>query len=102
MKKPGWVAKLEKRWNVTTTQVFIILLVFACTGFSVMFLKKPLLGLLDANDSVWATVLYYVLIFPIYNIILLIYGFIFGQFSFFWDFEKRMFARIFRRSKGES
>lgn len=100
MKKPGWIDRLEKRWNVTTVQVFIILLVFACTGFSVMFLKKPLLSLLGAEQNTFSTVIYYVLIFPIYNVILLVYGFIFGQFRFFWDFEKRMFARIFRRTKG--
>ena len=99
MKKPGWVGKLEKRWGVSTFQVFIILVVFACTGFSVMFLKKPLLGWLGAEDSTLATIIYYVLIFPIYNIILLFYGFVFGQFRFFWDFEKRMFSRMFGRSK---
>ena len=102
MKRTGWIEKLQKRWNVSATQVILILIVFACTGFTVMFLKRPLLGLLGANDNTWATVAYYILILPLYNLILLVYGFVFGQFQFFLDFEKRFFSRIFRRSKDES
>jgi hypothetical protein len=40
-------------------------------------------------------VLYYILILPIYNVLLLVYGALLGQFQFFWDFEKRFFRRIF-------
>lgn len=32
---------------------------------------------------------------------LLFYGFIFGQFRFFWEFEKKFFNRILRRGKKE-
>ena len=99
MRKPNWLAKLEKRWQVTTTQAILILVVFACTGFTVMFLKKPVLSLFaEESERSWVfTVIYYILIFPIYNIILLFYGFLLGQFKFFWAFEKRMFRRMFRR-----
>ncbi|MDX1627759.1 MAG: DUF6787 family protein [Fulvivirga sp.] len=94
-----WVERLKAKWNVNTFQVVIILIVFACTGFTVMFLKEPILDLLvDEEDRSWVfTVLYYLLILPIYNVVLLIYGFIFGQFKFFWNFEKRMFKRILGR-----
>lgn len=99
MKKPLWLDKLEKKWNVTTWQAIIILIVFACTGTTVLFLKEPVLSLIGPEEdrSTWFTVLYYILIFPIYNVILLIYGFLFGQFSFFWEFEKKTFRRMFRR-----
>ncbi len=94
--KKGWVQKLQARWNVSATQVFIILLVFACTGFTVMFLKKPVVSFFveDGEKSILFSVIYYIFILPIYNLILLIYGFIFGQFKFFWAFEKRFFRRI--------
>ena len=97
MKKPGWIGKLERKWNVNTVQVIIILIVFACTGFTIMFLKNPILDLImPQEDRSWVfTLLYYLFILPVYNVILLIYGFIFGQFKFFWEFEKRMFNRIF-------
>ena len=78
-------------------QVFIILLVFACTGFTVLFLKRPLFSywFADGFRPLWASVLYYILILPVYNVLLLFYGIIFGQFRFFWNFEKRFFERIF-------
>ena len=46
-----------------------------------------------------ASIIYYMLILPIYNVILLGYGFLFGQFNFFWEFEKRFFNRIFTKKK---
>jgi hypothetical protein len=93
----SWMQKLQTRWKVNSAfQVIIILLVFACTGFTVLFLKRPLFQYLfgDGSIPVMATTIYYILILPIYNIFLLFYGFIFGQFRFFWDFEKRFFTRI--------
>jgi hypothetical protein len=95
----GWIKKLEKRWGVSTYQVFIILLVFSCTGFTIVFLKKPIFSLFSEGGELplWASILYYILILPIYNIVLLIYGFLFGQFDFFWAYEKRFFKRILGR-----
>ncbi|MDX1349581.1 MAG: DUF6787 family protein [Putridiphycobacter sp.] len=96
-----WSKKLQSRWGVTGNRVLIILIVFACTGTTVLLLKKPVVNYFagDSNPSVWFSVLYYVLILPIYNIILLLYGFIFGQFKFFWNFEKKMLERMTKRFK---
>lgn len=88
--------RLKKKWEVSTWQAIVILVVFACTGFTVMFLKEPVLSLIADKEerSIWFTVIYYILILPVYNVVLLGYGFIFGQFPFFWKFEKRMFSRM--------
>ncbi len=93
----SWIDKLQNRWNVKSGwQVAIILLVFACTGFTVLLLKKPVVAFFttDSEPNIWFTVVYYLLILPIYNVILLCYGFLFGQFDFFWQFEKRMWNRM--------
>ncbi|HNP17948.1 MAG TPA: prolipoprotein diacylglyceryl transferase [Fulvivirga sp.] len=92
---------LKKRWNASTGKVILILLVFTCTGFTVLFLKEPVLSLIveKENRSIWFTVVYYLLILPVYNIILLCYGFVFGQFSFFLEFEKKMLNRMFKNKK---
>ena len=91
--------RLGRRWGVSPTRVLVILLVFACTGFTVMFLKRPVVtwvsGVGDA--SIWFSVAYYLLILPVYNLILLIYGALFGQFQFFWEFEKRFLNRLLGR-----
>ena len=95
----SWLDKLQKRWGMEHKyQVWLILVVFACTGFSVMFLKPVVVGLFvdEGESNLWFSVIYYIPILPVYNVILLIYGFIFGLFNFFWEFEKRSFRRIFR------
>jgi len=100
MATPGWILKLKQKWNLKSVgQVIVILIVFACTGFTVLAIKKPLLKMLagDSSDTVLASVIYYLLILPVYNAFLLTYGFLFGQFSFFWEFEKKSFNRLFSK-----
>ncbi|MBX2961714.1 MAG: hypothetical protein KF687_04325 [Cyclobacteriaceae bacterium] len=97
-----WIERLKDRWKLKNTwQVIIVLLVFACTGTTILLIKRPLFAwwFPDGEKPLWATVLYFILILPVYNIFLLFYGFIFGQFRFFWDFEKRFFTRIVNRRK---
>ncbi len=95
----SFLERLQKRWNLNSLwQVVIVLIVFALTGFSVMFLKRPLFAWIGTNPEyeLYFSITYYVLILPIYNVILLFYGFIFGQFQFFWEFEKRTWNRMTR------
>lgn len=91
--------KLKNRWQLKSiTQVLWVLVVFALTGTTVLLLKKPFLSwsFPEGNHPLWFSILYYILILPVYNLILLIYGALLGQFSFFWNFEKKFFNRIFR------
>ena len=93
----SWIDKLQNRWNLKNGwQVVLVLVVFACTGFSVMLLKAPVKAffLEDGEPTLWFNIFYWILIFPVYNVILLFYGFVFGQFNFFWQFEKRMWNRM--------
>lgn len=100
----NWIEKLKNRWKLkSATQVVIVLIVFACTGFTILFIKKPLLNWLagEQGNTTFASVLYYIFILPLYNVVLLAYGFLFGQFQFFWDFEKRFMERFFSWLKRE-
>ncbi|HRQ84938.1 MAG TPA: diacylglyceryl transferase [Flavobacteriales bacterium] len=99
--RPGWMQRLGQRWGVGPTRVILILVVFTCTGFTVMFLKRPVVALFTegGEQPFWFSILYYLLILPVYNVLLLVYGTLFGQFRFFWNFEKRFLSRIFRRRK---
>src|SRR5690606_3870435 len=94
-KKSNWLQKLQDRWKLKSLfQVIMVLWVFACTGFSVLFLKKPLFSLLGIEnlDGWLFYVLYLILVLPLYQVLLLFYGFIFGQFNFFWEYEKKVIA----------
>ncbi|MEZ4788677.1 MAG: DUF6787 family protein [Flavobacteriales bacterium] len=79
--------------------MIVILLVFACTGTTVLLLKRPVVAYFagDGERSMLFSLLYYLLILPVYNVLLLLYGALFGQFRFFWAFEKRFFGRLFGR-----
>jgi hypothetical protein len=94
----NWLSRLQTRWGLPTlNQTILVLIVFACTGFTVLFLKKPIFWVLGIDKVLtgWlGTIIYLVVILPLYQIILLVYGFIFGQFRFFWEFEKKMFRRM--------
>jgi len=95
----GWIERLRKKWKLESVkQVFIVLLVFACTGTTVVIIKKPLTAWLypGSETSYIFTIIYLILILPVYNVLLLFYGFIFGKFRFFWEYEKKFFSKIFR------
>ena len=104
MATPRWIEKLQTRWHVQSAgQVIIILIVFACTGFTILFIKPVITGwLFSSGQSTWFSILYWVLILPVYNLFLLFYGFIFGQFHFFWEFEKRFFRRLIPKKKNRN
>lgn len=95
----SFLEKLKSRWKVNSiNQVLIILLVFALTGTTVFLIKQPILELFGGSwdlAPLWVKISYYVLILPVYNLLLLIYGALFGQFRFFLDFEKKMLNRWF-------
>ncbi len=89
------MSNFKKRWNIKSNwQVFVILVVFAVTGSSAAYLSKPFLalfGIVRNTTSGWIYwPLYIILIFPIYQVLLVFFGFVFRQFDFFWAFEKKM------------
>ncbi|MCK9480873.1 MAG: prolipoprotein diacylglyceryl transferase [Bacteroidia bacterium] len=93
-----WYEKLQQRWKVDTLwDVIAILIVFTLTGFSVVYLKH-LFGI-GAISPMYYRIAFYILILFLYQIVLLFWGFIFGKFRFFLEFEKKMFRRIFKMFK---
>lgn len=99
----SFLQKLQSKWNLNSLrQVVLVLIVFALTGFTILFIKKPIfdfLGISMERGGFWKTVLYLLLVLPLYQIILLIWGFVFGQFDFFWEKEKQFLRRITGRKK---
>ena len=96
--------KLKTRWGISSNkQLIIIFIVFAITGSSSVYVTTPLLEVLGITKDNFSNyplgnLLYYILkiiaVFPMYQILLVSLGWIFGQFSFFWAFEKKMLSRI--------
>lgn len=86
--------KLKERWGIESNfQLTLIFIVFAITGSASAWLSKPFcywLGITKADLGFWFTPVRLLLIFPIYQVLLVCIGFLFGQFRFFWEFEKKM------------
>ncbi len=75
------------------------MIAFALAGSSVVVIRKAYFNLLgfDEFTPFWIkTVAYLLFIFPAYQILLLGYGTLLGQFRFFWDKGKAMF-RVFKK-----
>lgn len=94
--------RLKKRWGITSDkQVTIILVVFALTGFSTLFAHNyidKLLGIGD-DDSFWIKLLVFILIIlPLFNVLLLFWGFVFRQQKFFTTFVKLKLKFIFGKN----
>jgi manganese efflux pump family protein len=90
--------KLKKRWGITSNwQFYVIFTVFALTGSASAFLSKPVtnyIGLTKDSLGYFYLPVRLLLIFPIYQLLLVFIGYLFGQFSFFWTFEKKLLRRI--------
>ena len=86
--------KLKERWGIESNfQLTLIFIVFAITGSASAWLSKPFcywLGITKADLGFWFTPVRLLLIFPIYQVLLVCIGFLFGLFRFFWAFEKKM------------
>lgn len=90
--------KLKERWNVeSNTQLYIIFLVFAITGSSSAKLAAPVTEFFGVSKEMGWYVYWpfrILIIFPIYQVLLVFFGWIFGQFNFFWTFEKKMLRNL--------
>jgi len=83
--------RLKYKWGIKSNfQLLIIFLVFSVTGSLTLWIAKPLLSLLRIEKELWffwpTRIL---IIFPVYQILIVIIGALFGQFKFFWAFEKK-------------
>lgn len=93
------MASFKERWKIKSNwQVFVIILVFAITGSTAAIVSKPILGFIGITKGSVSNWIYYplyiILIFPVYQVLLVSYGFLFGQFTFFWAFEKKMLKSL--------
>lgn len=85
--------KLREHWGLKYTyQVWLVLLVFSLTGTSIVLIKPYFIEI--THIPKW---LYYIIILPIYQLVLLMYGYLFGLGNFFWEKEKRFYHKIVNR-----
>lgn len=85
-----------KGWDLA-----IILLVFALTGTTAAYAPRFLMPYTGLEPGFLYYLIYFLVITPIYMVLLLCYAFIFGKYSYFKNVLRRMIERIsglFRKS----
>lgn len=98
----GWFDRLKHKWGVSAKQLVLILVVFALTGSTIAILKKPVVEFFAGEEkSLLFSIIYFILIFPIYILFLVIYGYIFGMYDFFKAFAKKSISRFRRNKNGD-
>jgi hypothetical protein len=92
--------KLKQRWGLSSNwQIIAIIIVFSINGSLAVKVAGPVTNFFGLNaETTEPYALYLVLrillMFPIYQLTLPLVGWVFGQFNFFWNFEKKMLRRI--------
>jgi MFS family permease len=91
--------KLEKKWILDNKWEMIrVFIVFAVTGSSSLYVGRPIIKLMGITKENLNPVIYWILFIIIglifYQILLVTFGWLFGQFKFFWEFEKKMLRRM--------
>jgi len=91
--------KLEKKWILDYKWEMIrVFIVFSITGSFSVFIGRPFIKFIGITKDNLNPFLYWVLFIFIamvfYQILLVCFGWIFGQFQFFWNFEKKMLRRF--------
>lgn len=86
--------KLKQRWKITSNwQLTVIFIVFAITGSTSAKLAAPLteaIGITKEHNWYIYWPIRILIIFPAYQLLLVFFGWLFGEFHFFWNFEKKM------------
>jgi len=87
------LSKFKTKWGISSTlDIVLIMIVFSLAGMSVVYVRVPLFQVLGMDDAHFGikTLVYLLVVFPAYQLFLLLFGFLLGQFQFFWDKEKKI------------
>ncbi len=90
--------KLLKIFRVENIyQLTIVFIVFGITGSLSVVVGKFFLIFIFGEDLVnneFYWLLRLILIFPVYQVLLIIIGTLFGQFRYFWEIEKKILIKM--------
>ncbi len=79
-------------------QLLVVNLVFAITGSSALYLADIILTNISFIENTSSKTLYWsvriFLVIPLYQVLLIFVATIFGQFTYFWNIEKKMLRRF--------
>jgi formyltetrahydrofolate-dependent phosphoribosylglycinamide formyltransferase len=87
--------QMKQKWKVNGTQLFLILCVFAITGTTTAWLTRQITIWLHLQSSdAWYWILKIIILVFGYQVLILLFAIPFGQFNFFWNYEKKLLRRM--------
>jgi hypothetical protein len=90
--------KLKQRWNITSnSQLTVVFVVFALTGSTAAKFAEPITEAIGLTKEMGWYIYWPIrilIIFPIYQVLLVFFGWLFGEYLFFWNFEKKMLRHM--------
>ena len=94
--------RMKTRWGVGFSGMIAILTAFALAGLTTVRLKAPVIGfILPESAPGWMQwTVYLIVMLPIYQMLLLGYGTLLGQFDFFWSKLKAVGRLVSGRAAG--
>ena len=87
-----------KKMNIKSKgQFIIVMIVFSITGSLSLFLTIELIIILDFKSLISPFIFWpirVITLFLIYQVMLIFIASLFGQFSYFWNFEKKFLKKL--------
>src|SRR5690242_17438589 len=95
--------RIKSKWNIETDRDFwLIMLTYSLAGMAILPVKKMIFHAVGITDHTpfWVVVLVYIpLVPPAYQVGLIFFGTILGQFNFVWGQARKRAAFIARGFK---
>lgn len=89
----NYLERLKVKWDIkSNAQLIIILIVFSITGSASLYVARPILEKMGITNDLnpWIRIPLRILaILPVYQVMLLVVGAVFGQFRFFLNLQKK-------------
>ena len=93
------LSKLVKKFQAkSNAHLLIIFIIFSLSGSGSLFISSPILLALELEKLItfypFYILLRIIIIIPVYQITLLLIATLFGEFTYFWKFEKKILQRL--------
>jgi hypothetical protein len=90
---------LKKKWGVSGIRFVLIFCVFALGGSLTGLAGKKLMTFLHIDQQVFYWIVYVVVVTLLWPFCILLVSLPFGQFSFFWNYEKKLWRMVTGKNK---
>ena len=83
--------------------LILIFIIFGISGSLTLILSEPIINFIKINEIIENTFillfLRIIIIFPLYQLVLISIATIFGEFNYFLSFERSMLSKLFKKLK---